>query len=459
MADKQYLEWHGNQWRVRIKVPAAAQRVLGKKKLVHPLHTDSLTEANRKKKFEVMRFQAMIQAALRPDAVSVDQLEAEARRFRKLVLAEREAPPKIDYDDPEYPEGIVRQDEADGLVDRAYEIEEKFGPERAQSFYRYASGQVTPLKEHLDAWLNEKDFTGRTKYTHRRTVADLEAWCRNDSIEPTLEAVTRKVAGRFITESLIPGRSVKTINKHISALSTYWKWLMKRGHASENPWAGQSLAKPRRHLQRKLGGKRPYTDEEVRTLVHGPATPLLRDAMKIAALSGMRIEEICSLRVADCAEDCFSVTRAKSPAGVRKVPIHSALREIVTARLDGKCPNDRIFDELPEPPKSRAVDGRYSDPLSQAFTRYRRELGIDDRPEGEKQSNVDFHSFRRWFATKAHQALQNGATGFTPWTIADVLGHDREQMALSMTLGRYAAPSEEQARRACVEAVRLLNEL
>lgn len=36
---------------------------------------------------------------------------------------------------------------------------------------------------------------------------------------------------------------------------------------------------------------------------------------------------------------------------------------------------------------------------------------------------------------------------------ADVLGHDREQMALSMTLGRYAGPSEVAARRACIEAV------
>lgn len=46
-----------------MKVPAAAQRVLGKKKLVHPLHTDSLTEANRKKTLHVMRFKAMIEAA------------------------------------------------------------------------------------------------------------------------------------------------------------------------------------------------------------------------------------------------------------------------------------------------------------------------------------------------------------------------------------------------------------
>lgn len=91
-----------------MKVPAAAQRVLGKKKLVSPLHADSLSEANRKKTFHAMRFKAMIEAALHPDAVAVNQLEAEARRFRELVTAEREAPPKFDYDDELYPEGSSR---------------------------------------------------------------------------------------------------------------------------------------------------------------------------------------------------------------------------------------------------------------------------------------------------------------------------------------------------------------
>jgi len=58
---------------------------------------------------------------------------------------------------------------------------------------------------------------------------------------------------------------------------------------------------------------------------------------------------------------------------------------------------------------------------------------------------VTFHSFRRWFITKAEQA------GIAPHIIASVVGHKRQ----GMTLGLYSGgPSREQLRE-CVEAVRL----
>ena len=40
------------------------------------------------------------------------------------------------------------------------------------------------------------------------------------------------------------------------------------------------------------------------------------------------------------------------------------------------------------------------------FTIYRRKRGVDDVPEGARQFCVDFHSFRRWFITKAEQVKQ-----------------------------------------------------
>src|SRR5690606_24602322 len=68
-----------------------------------------------------------------------------------------------------------------------------------------------------------------------------------------------------------------------------------------------------------------------------------------------------------------------------------------------------------------------------------------DEIEGRRRSLVNFHSFRRWFITKAEQADQPESL------IASVVGHKRQ----GMTLGVYSAgPAKEQARR-CVEAVQL----
>ena len=67
----------------------------------------------------------------------------------------------------------------------------------------------------------------------------------------------------------------------------------------------------------------------------------------------------------------------------------------------------------------------------------------------------DFHSFHRWFVTKARDALQGGAQGFDPWTIAEVVGHDRKSGELGMTMGVYSGAQTGDAKRLCVEAVKL----
>lgn len=52
--------------------------------------------------------------------------------------------------------------------------------------------------------------------------------------------------------------------------------------------------------------------------------------------------------------------------------------------------------------------------------------------------------------------------GYTPWTIANVVGHkvedgtrDGPPLLLGMTMGRYAGTASLEAMRACVEAVAL----
>lgn len=64
---------------------------------------------------------------------------------------------------------------------------------------------------------------------------------------------------------------------------------------------------------------------------------------------------------------------------------------------------------------------------------------------GQRQSNIDFYSFRRWFVRKALYELKKEAKGFTPWTIAEVIDHsvenaslERQKLPLGLTLRWYA---------------------
>jgi integrase len=72
-------------------------------------------------------------------------------------------------------------------------------------------------------------------------------------------------------------------------------------------------------------------------------------------------------------------------------------------------------------------------------------VGVHDKPEGNRRSLVNLHSFRRFFITKAERA------GQPPWIIESVVGHKRT----GMSLGVYSAGLSTEQLRACVEAVRL----
>jgi integrase len=82
-------------------------------------------------------------------------------------------------------------------------------------------------------------------------------------------------------------------------------------------------------------------------------------------------------------------------------------------------------------------------------------VGVHDPRPKDGKSRVDFHSFRRWFISRASGALNEGATGFSPWTIAEVVAHSQDDMPLDMTMRHYKDPDATEAQRACIEAVQL----
>src|SRR6185437_15710547 len=94
-----------------------------------------------------------------------------------------------------------------------------------------------------------------------------------------------------------------------------------------------------------------YTNAEVTRLLSGKAPSVaLKDTITIAALSGMRIEEIVRMRVGDIKGDLIDLKGTKTAAARRVVPVHPNLKAIVTRRCSGKAPDAFLFDELPTPP-------------------------------------------------------------------------------------------------------------
>jgi hypothetical protein len=257
----------------------------------------------------------------------------------------------------------------------------------------------TPLDLHLDAFLASRgELKGDTEARHRHAVVALTDWLRSRSLPPTIEAVDRRIAIAY-SDQLQPGRP----DPH--RLSLYWRWMATRQHATEDPW--RDLGAPPRARGEP---QRPFTDEEVLRLLQGPCSGPMRELMMVAALSGARLDAVLHLTIQD---DCFLFPPQKKERGPRRVPIHSALL----------------------PVRQPLWAWKTSAAASQQFITYRRSLGVEPV----------FHSFRRWFISKAEQAGQPESV------IAAVVGHRRP----GLTFGRYSSGPGVELMRACVEAVKL----
>jgi integrase len=382
------LRKRGRNW-YAVKEIAPSERHLhgGKKRIVRTLGTPHKIEALRRRAAVLAEIEAQLERARRGKhglAANEAELANEAMAHRWRLESDRDE------------ERAVQRFQ--DMTLRSFDVEDRFGKAAGKDFAAVAMGKATPITFPLEDWLQEKRYAKRTKYDHRHAVAVLKEWIEGEDLPATLETVTGRLAGHFKTERLVKtGMDPRTANKLLSGLKSYWTWLEKHEHVEVNPWAGKSLHKGRASSDER---ERPFSNDEVRRLFDGNPDQETRDVMMLGALTGMRLEETFRLKVADCAGGVFQVRKSKTAAGERVVPVHRDLVEVVKRRSKGKQPADFLIEGA----KETGWDGARSMNFSRNFRRYRERCHVDDKPEGRRRSRVNFHSFRRWFATKAEQA-------------------------------------------------------
>lgn len=449
-----HLEFHGRQLRVVLRVPRHLVSIVGKTVFKKGLGTDSRSEAEVRAWPILREWNAIIKAAERKaKAAPLDPITATALedRINRTIIAGVVAKEELPGD-----RAFLEQLDAEHYGPKAERIAREHSPAKAREYQGIVRGERTPILVFVDQWLSDRgDLAKRTAKHYRDTITQVVAFAAKESIPQTLEGFERSHAGDLISQRfLAPNVPYKTARKFVSAASSYWNWLSAKGKlprgAPDNPWRGQVMPqKPSRRRGNAKSEPRAFTDDEVSTLLYrGEPDDVLRDFMMIAALSGMRIDEIGRIKVQNVDikfTNALSIEEAKSDAGVRTVPIHPRIESIIKRRIANKSPDDWLFPELPEYPPESLSERTMT--ITKRFVTYRRGLGVDERVEGKRNSRITFHSFRKWFTTKAERA------SIPKSTVAFVVGH--EEGREGMTFGLYSdGPSLEQLK-ACVKAVRL----
>jgi integrase len=259
------------------------------------------------------------------------------------------------------------------------------------------------------------------------------------------------------------GLSIKTLKRHCGAIAGLFEWAKDEGQvAGDNPAKGHHFSK-RKGSGSTKEERKPFSNQELRWLITGPKVSApyeqrvrpenhsvetaLRWLIPIALYTGMRLDEICGLRVMDVREDgnieFFNITsyeghRLKTPASERQVPIHAALIEIGFGDYFfhvQEAGHEFLFPAL----KCGGPDKKRSWYIGKRFTAYRRDLKIPDTKV--------FHSFRKNVATILEQERvpENEA--------AQLLGHKKPKI----TYGLYSGGLSLKELKRVVDAIKYPN--
>lgn len=273
------------------------------------------------------------------------------------------------------------------------------------------------------------------QYSEKRKLTTLSK--TNKAVEVLLTYLKKKdIQLRDINRTIVTGwldklkteRAPQTIQNYISALAQIWDLARNRYHDApqDNPWRGHALEAKSSKVSYEV-----FAPSELAKVY-----ALLDDEMKavtaIGAYSGMRINEICTLRESSIKTIegvlCFEITEGKTKSAARIVPVHSKLIPLVKSLLKTTHSGFLFYHAS----ITDRADGKRSTWHTQQFTRAKRKaLG-----ELAAERKV-FHSLRHAFVQQLDRAQ------VPEDRIALLVGHERGSTESFKTYSKNAASPVE----------------
>jgi len=398
------VELRYNTWFATLHVPKDVRDRIGKSKFFKSLETSNKKIACDRAKLIIGEWKAEIAKA----RGNLDSYTIEALRVNKAI---KEANSDNEKEALTYL--------ADDIAEK---ISRKMGEGEAKSFMDVATGKKTPIEPLLDGWeASLNDVKDKTRYMFRGDVQKLNKRFKN------VESLSKRNTKIWISE-LSETLSAGTIKRLLTACSSFWKYLQTKQIVDiekDSPFQGFKL-------KSDAVSYKPFDVEDLVSLykkAEADDKPLA-DLIKLASYTGARLEELCQLRLEDVTQsNSLKIREAKTKAGVREVPIHSKIIELVN-RLKSESKDGFLI-----PSSSKNKLGKRGDSLGKRFGRLKTDAGFG-------KEHV-FHSIRKILVTLLEQAkVSENIT-------ADIVGHEKPRI----TYGLYSGGNTLEDKREAIERI------
>ena len=312
----------------------------------------------------------------------------------------------------------------DAFSNRIDDIEVTEGHDRAKAFSDTVQGISLPSDSLVVAYMDTRTVNSRSAQQEETRIGyGTEAF-------PTFP-INKQQVNRWAAE-LLKKYAHGTAKSIINNNAQYYQYLLDMGHLDPdltNPFTKVRLSNGGGKKTDYDNKRMPWTKNQVTHLIEACAakgdTELLNITL-LAAHTGARIEELASLLVNSIhlkdAIPYFTITKSKTNAGLRDVPIHPYIYTLLETMVN-QSTNKYLFSDL-----TITNHNERSSAISKRFGRLKAKLGYGP--------NQVFHSFRHTTMTILEQA------GVRENIAMDIVGHGK----LTLTFGHYSGGTSMEQR-------------
>ncbi len=440
MAHDKLLVLRGTTYHVRMDVPKDVRLLLGKRVLTKSLKTSKLAEAKTRADYIKAQWRTMIADArgrLENNAWKIEAYDAMSKYRERYVLTG-----DLDGGDPLHDMILGQSEILNKYIEQAFpgqipqELKKLFHEEAHHAKFFGSPPKVDTfnealIKKYLDHRLKEVEIT-----TAERDCSDLRQF--REFMESNSYGFAKETVIHWIN-----GLDVLPVVKRrkLHAGKAYIEFVRELKHfpsGVDNPFDGVRLAKQKKKEAHRKP-RQAFLRVEVEALYDAAvkSDKLLASFIAIAAYTGMRAEEICRIKKQDIYFDeggyviAIPDENAKTESGVRVVPVHKSLEQLIVSLKDNASDDGYILDY-----ETNRRIGKRSGMLVSRFSLLKRSLKMS--------ATKTFHSFRHTVigSLEKEQVLEN--------ITADIVGHKKT----SMSYGVYSAGTATVHRHEAINKIR-----
>jgi integrase len=417
-----HLELRYKTYFAVLKVPKDVQHIIGRSSFFATTKTHDLRIARLEAALKVIKWKAEIASAR---ARTEDPILNSAIELNRLMKSGSS------------PRHLIQ----DVIDDETYRLTEEYGNNiLADTFNQVAEGKTKVLTEFANDWMKFELKRGLENKTVTQAKNDLALLT---SYLPTANLINKEHVSLWIKEISRKGNlTAASVNRIFTSCRSFFKYLKHIEEIPEetlDPFIVPNEFKIGKKRNSKAINKReswlpfePNAVVQIHKAALSKGDDMLSAVILLGAYTGARIEELCSLKKSDVnlKTKSLKITDSKTEAGIREIPIHDEILNLVKILLK----NDEQSFLIPHLTESKFGDR--SNAIGKRFGRLKSSLGFTKR--------FVFHSIRKTFTT----LLENA--GINENITADIVGHEKPRM----TYGLYSGGATLQVKRQAVAKVR-----